>query len=236
MPDWGTWIILIVCAYLLGSVPVSYLVARARGIDLRKQGTRQVGSGNLWRMTSRKFGLAIGIFDFTKGLIMVVIARAFGMDIAEQVVVGLATVIGHNWPVFLGFHGGRGAATTLGVVIIIPSINDSTALPAVIALSIVVVGTVLVRSSALPVLLAAASLPATYWAFQNDTATTTAFLAAFLILVIKRLTAQPINKDLNINMKQVLLNRFLFDRDIRDRKAWMFQEPIEPQELLEDND
>jgi len=236
MPDWGIWIILIICAYILGAVPVSYLVARARGIDLRKHGTRQVGSGNLWRMTSRKFGLIIGLFDFTKGLIMVVIAYALGMDIAGQVVVGLATVVGHNWPVFLQFHGGRGAATTLGIVIIIPAVNDSTALPAVIALSIVVVGTVLVRSSSLPVLLAAASLPATYWAFQDDTATIMAFLAVFLVLAIKRLTAQPMSEELTISKKHVLLNRFLFDRDIRDRKAWMFQEAIEPQELLEDND
>lgn len=236
MPDWGIWIILIIAAYLLGSVPAAYLVAKARGIDLRKQGTRQVGSGNLWRLTSRKYGLLTGLFDFTKGLIMVVIAHALGMDIAQQVAVGLATVIGHNWPVFLRFHGGRGAATTLGIVIIIPSINDSTALPAVIAISIVVVGTVLVRSSALPVLVSAASLPATYWAFQDSTAATLAFLAVFLVLVIKRLTAQPIHEQPNISMKQILLNRFLFDRDIRDRKAWMFQETIKAQELLEDND
>jgi len=63
-----------------------------------------------------------------------------------------------------------------------------------------------------------------------------AFLATFLVLVIKRLTAQPMSEELTISKKHVLLNRFLFDRDIRDRKAWMFQEPIEPQELLEDND
>jgi glycerol-3-phosphate acyltransferase PlsY len=236
MPDWGIWIVLIIAAYLLGSVPAAYLVAKVRGIDLRKQGTRQVGSGNLWRLTSRKYGLLTGLFDFTKGLIMVVIAHALGMDIAQQVAVGLATVVGHNWPAFLHFHGGRGAATTLGIVIIIPSINDSTALPAIIALSIVVVGTVLIRSSALPVLVSAASLPATYWAFQDSTATTLAFLAVFLVLVIKRLTAQPIHEQSNLSMKQILLNRFLFDRDIRDRKAWMFQEPIKPQELLEDND
>lgn len=236
MSDWETWIILLVCAYLMGSIPVSYLVARARGIDLRKHGTRQVGSGNLWRLTSRKFGLLTGIFDFAKGLIMVVIAWAFDMDIAQQVAVGLAAVIGHNWPVFLSFHGGRGAATTLGIVIIIPSINDSTALPAVVAVSVVVVGTVIMRSSALPVLLAAASLPATYGAFQDDIAVIMAFLAVFLVLVIKRLTAQPMPEQAATSMKQILLNRFLFDRDIRDRKAWMFQEPIEPQELLEDND
>ena len=63
-----------------------------------------------------------------------------------------------------------------------------------------------------------------------------AFLAVFLVIAIKRLTAQPIDENLDISMKELLFNRLLFDRDIRDRKAWMFQKSIEPQELLEDND
>jgi glycerol-3-phosphate acyltransferase PlsY len=236
MTDWEIWVVLIVGAYLLGSVPMSFLVARARGIDLRKEGTRQVGGGNLWRTTSRKYGLAIGIWDFGKGMIMVAIAHALDLSVTQQVVVGMGAVIGHNWPVFLRFHGGRGAATTLGIVIIIPSINDSTALPAVIAIGIVVVGTVIIRSSPLPVFLSAASLPVTYWAFREELSVILAFLAVFLVIAIKRLTAQPIVEDLSISMKEVLFNRLFFDRDIKDKKAWMFRKNIEPQELLEDND
>ncbi len=236
MTDWGIWAILIVGAYLLGSVPVSFLVAKAHGVDLRSEGTKQVGSGHLWRATSRKYGLAIGLWDFGKGMIMVAIAHAVDMDIAQQVVVGLAAVVGHNWPVFLGFHGGRGAATTLGIVIIVPSINDSTAFPAIIAICIVVIGTVVVRSSPLPVFLSALSLPVTYWAFQEELNVIMAFLAIFLVLAIKRMTAQPMSKDLDISIKEILFNRLFFDRDIRDRKAWMFQKSIEPRELLEDND
>ena len=236
MPDWAIWTILIIGAYLIGALPVSYLVAKARGIDLTKQGTKQVGGGNLWRTTSRKLGLSVGIFDFVKGMAMVSLAYSLDLDIAQQVVVGLAAVIGHNWPVFLRFHGGRGASTTLGIVIIIPSLNESTALPAIISICIVVIGTVIVRSSPLPVFLAAASLPLTYWAFQDEVSVVMAFLAVFLVIAIKRMTAQPVIEELTISKKQLLLNRLLFDRDIRDRKSWMFQKPIEPQELLEDND
>ena len=236
MSNWVIWIILIICAYLLGSVPLSYLMGRTRGIDLRQHGTKQVGGGNLWRTTSRKLGLSVGIFDFVKGMAMVSIAYSLDLNIAQQVVVGLAVVVGHNWPVFLRFRGGRGASTTLGIVIIIPSLNESTALPAIISICIVVIGTVIVRSSPLPVFLAAASLPATYWAFQEELNVIMAFLAVFLVIAIKRMTAQPISKSINISKKQLLLNRLLFDRDIRDRKAWLFQEAIEPQELLEDND
>ena len=236
MTDWGIWAILIVGAYLLGSIPVSYLVARAHGVDLRAEGTKQVGSGNLWRATSRKYGLAIGIWDFIKGMIVISVAHAVDMDIAQQIVVGLAAVVGHNWPVFLGFYGGRGAATTLGIVIIIPSINDSTAWPAIIAVCLVVIGTVIIRSSPLPVFLAAASLPITYWPFQEELGIIMAFLAVFLVLAVKRMTAQPMDEELAISKKKVLFYRLFFDRDIRDKKAWMFQQKIEPQELLEDND
>ena len=236
MPDWAIWTILIIGAYLIGALPVSYLVAKARGIDLTKQGTKQVGGGNLWRTTSRKLGLSVGIFDFVKGMAMVSLAYSLDLDIAQQVVVGLAAVIGHNWPVFLRFHGGRGASTTLGIVLIIPSLNESTALPAIISICIVVIGTVIVRSSPLPVFLAAASLPLTYWAFQDEVSVVMAFLAVFLVIAIKRMTAQPVSEKITISKKQLILNRLLFDRDIRDRKAWLFQKPIEPQKLLEDND
>ena len=66
------FILLIIAAYLLGSVPASYLVAKWwRGIDLRQYGTGQAGGGNLWRMTSWRLGLPVGIFDLSKGLVMV---------------------------------------------------------------------------------------------------------------------------------------------------------------------
>src|SRR4030043_2361119 len=124
MDIWIKFVLLVLASYLLGSVPSSYLVARSRGIDLRKQGSGQVGAGNLWRPTSRKLGLFIGIFDFFKGMLMVLIAWSLGLEAGLQFAVGLAAVVGHNWPVFLRFHGGRGIATSLGIIIILPFINN----------------------------------------------------------------------------------------------------------------
>jgi glycerol-3-phosphate acyltransferase PlsY len=118
-----TWIILLVAAYLLGSIPLSYLVARSHGVDLRKHGTQQVGGGNLWRTTSRKLGLSVGVFDFFKGMLMILIAWRLELDAGQQLAVGLAAVAGHNWPVFLRFHGGRGIATSLGIIIVMPLIK-----------------------------------------------------------------------------------------------------------------
>ena len=77
------WIILIICGYLLGAVPAAYLVARSQGIDPRKTGTGQVGSGNVWRMTSRKFGLLVGFWDFIKGMVMAPVVTVFAIEDPE---------------------------------------------------------------------------------------------------------------------------------------------------------
>jgi len=228
------WIILIICAYLLGSVPSSYLAARSRGIDLRKAGTSQVGGGNLWRTTSRKLGLAVGIFDFAKGMFMVWMAQLQGLDTGQQLVVGLAAIVGHNWPVFLRFHGGRGIATLLGIVIILPVLNDISPWPSVIAIGAVVFITIIFRSSPLPVFFGAASLPVTTWIFQGKTAIIMAYLAAFLVIIIKRLTAQPSPESIQISRTRLLFNRLFFDRDIADRTAWVHRKPVKPEELLND--
>jgi glycerol-3-phosphate acyltransferase PlsY len=217
------WILLILTGYLFGSVPASYLAARSRGIDLRKHGTKQVGSGNLWRMTSRKIGLAIGLFDLFKGILMVWLAQLQGLEAGRQVIVGLSVMVGHNWPIFLRFHGGRGISTLLGIAIILPIVNMGTVSywPSIIAVSIVVIFTIILHSSPLPVLVAAASLPLTNWLFGSAVSVVMAFLAIWLIVIIKRLTAQPPGEKLNVTTGRLLLNRFLFDRDISDKKAWI---------------
>jgi glycerol-3-phosphate acyltransferase PlsY len=228
------WIVLIICGYLLGSVPMSLLAARARGIDLREQGTHQVGAGNLWRTTSPKLGLLVGIYDFIKGIIMMWIASGLGLDVGQQMVVGLATVVGHNWPIFLRFHGGRGAATSLGIVIFNPVLNNLSPWPSVIGVGAVVVLTLLLRSSAVPVLIGAASLPVTTSIFNEKITVITAYLAMFLIIVVKRLTAQTIPEDIKISKSKLILNRLFFDRDIRDRTAWIRRKPTNELEKLDD--
>jgi len=229
-----TWIVLIICSYIVGSVPSSYLVARSRGIDLRKHGTQQVGGGNLWRTTSRKLGLMVGIFDFAKGMLMVLIAAKLAhLADYQQLVVGLAAVAGHNWPVFLRFHGGRGAATSLGIVIIMPVLNNLSPWPSVIGIGTVVFVTLILRSSALPVLFAAASMPLTTWLFNEKLAIILAYLTMFLILVLKRLTAQPATEARSIGMGHLLLNRLLFDRDIGDRTSWVHRKHVAKKEKTE---
>jgi len=220
------WFALILAAYLLGSVPAAYLAAKLfYGIDIRQYGTGQVGGGNLWRMTSWRLALPVGIFDLSKGLAMVWVAELAGLGIAQQLVVGLAAIIGHNWPVFLGFNGGRGVGTAMGVILILPLINDEmTPWASVAYFSLLVGGTVLLRSSPLPVLAGVTALPLVS-AFFEPLPVTLGFLALFLILVIRRLTAPRVIEEIPVSRGRLLLNRLLFDRDIADRKLWMYRRP-----------
>ena len=217
------WIALILGAYLLGSVPAAYLVVRlSRRIDLRQYGTGQVGAGNLWRMTSWKLGLPVGVFDFSKGLVMVWVAQLLDLSVAQQIIIGAAAVAGHNWSVFLRFHGGRGVATAVGVVFILPFINEITPWPSLALLTILIVGTVATRSSPIPVLFSMASLPLVSL-FYEPLFVTLSFLAIFLIVVIRRLTARRRITTVPVSNKRLLFNRLFFDRDIMDRKTWMYQ-------------
>ena len=223
MDTWIKFVILVIASYLLGSVPLSYLSARSRGIDLRKQGTQQVGGGNLWRTTSHTLGLFVGLFDFIKGALMIVIAWSLGLDAGLQFAVGLAAVVGHNWPVFLRFHGGRGIATSLGIIIILPYINRSeiTTWPLVSFFTVAVAGLVIARRTPLPILIGLVLLPVTSAIAKEPLSLTLGYLAMVLIIIIKRLTAQRSNEKIQTGMGRILWYRLLFDRDIRDRKAWM---------------
>jgi acyl phosphate:glycerol-3-phosphate acyltransferase len=228
-----TWIVLIVIAYFLGAVPVSYLAGKARGIDLSKQGTHQVGAGNLWRITSRKLGLLVGFWDFIKGIIIIGVARAEGLDAGQQLIVGLAVIVGHNWPVFLRFHGGRGIATLLGLAVILPILNPISPWPSVIAAGFTLLMTVIFHSSPLPVLISSASLPLTSWLFHASTLVVMAFLAIFLVVVIKRLTAQPAPEKTQVSRGRLIVNRLFYDRDIADRSIWVNRKHFDEKEILE---
>ena len=225
MDIWIKFGLLIIVSYLVGSIPFSYLAARARGIDLRKQGTQQVGGGNLWRTTSRKLGFFVAIFDLFKGALMVLIAWWLGLDAGQQFAVGLGAVIGHNWPVFLHFHGGRGIATSLGLIIILPIINMNdttiTTWPLVAFFSVGFGGLAIARRTPVPILLGLILLPVTSAIAREPLSLTLGYLAMVLILIIKRLTAQPSTEKRLTGIRRLLLTRLLFDRDIRDRSAWI---------------
>jgi glycerol-3-phosphate acyltransferase PlsY len=111
----STFIVLVV-GYLLGSIPFAYLLARRhRGIDLRMAGSGNVGAANLLRTTTKKIGVSAMALDMGKGIASVLVARQIEPGAAAPTVAGIAAVLGHIYPVWLGFKGGKGVATTCGV-------------------------------------------------------------------------------------------------------------------------
>lgn len=106
-----------VAAYLLGAVPFALLIGLVLDVDLRKAGTRNVGAGNLTKLTGLRYGVVAAVLDGLKGLIPVLVVKRLGMPSVMVSIAGLAAVIGHNWSIYLRSRSGRGMATAVGVVL-----------------------------------------------------------------------------------------------------------------------
>ncbi len=110
----------IIIGYLLGSIPTAYIVSRVRkGIDIRNIGSRNMGGANVMREIGAREGVLVGLIDVAKGAGAILIAQA--LDIPELWVfgAGFAALVGHNFPVFARFRGGRGAATIIGIFLVL---------------------------------------------------------------------------------------------------------------------
>lgn len=125
MPD-ALWIIWLIAAYVSGSIPYALLLGLAKGVDIREHGSGNVGASNAGRTLGRKWGILCFLLDVLKGLIPVLgYGLMSGAAHGEQSVaaaflwllVGVAAVLGHIFPVWLKFKGGKGAATGLGVML-----------------------------------------------------------------------------------------------------------------------
>lgn len=108
----------ILLSYLLGSIPTAYIAGRlTKGKDIRQMGDGNMGAQNAFHQLGAKAGLSVGILDAAKGILAILIAQIAGISQVSVLLAGTAAVIGHNWPIFLGFRGGRGECTTIGVLL-----------------------------------------------------------------------------------------------------------------------
>jgi glycerol-3-phosphate acyltransferase PlsY len=116
------WILIVIISYLLGSIPSGYLVAKSQGIDIRQHGSKNIGATNVLRVMGKKWGYFVFFCDVLKGYVSVklgfLLAGSFGANVTlAGVVAALCCILGHNYPVWLAFKGGKGIATSAGVVI-----------------------------------------------------------------------------------------------------------------------
>jgi acyl phosphate:glycerol-3-phosphate acyltransferase len=116
------WLSIAVLSYLIGSIPWGYVFARSKGIDIRQHGSGNIGAANVLRAMGKKWGYLVFLCDFLKGFLSVklcsLIAAYFMVDIGVgSVLAATACVIGHDYPIWLRFKGGKGIATLAGVTL-----------------------------------------------------------------------------------------------------------------------
>lgn len=182
------YLILISLAYLLGSIPFGFLIAKAKGIDIRTTGSGNIGATNVLRSVGKGWGILTLLLDALKGLLPAALAplladRFFGLENGEifSLGCGCAAILGHNFPIFLKFKGGKGVATTAGALIgIAPA-----ALGVGLATFIVIFA--LSRMVSLGSIIAATAIPIAGWLlYRTDGILIPTVLSLLGILVIWR--------------------------------------------------
>lgn len=169
--EWLCLIVLAVVAYLVGSLPTGYVVARAKGIDIRGVGSGNIGATNVFRVVGVPAGVGVLVVDGLKGYaactwLADLVLGPFGVPLdhalTERVVAGICAVLGHNFTCWLRFKGGKGIATSAGVYFALAP------LAAGIALGAWTMVFLLGRYVSLASLVAAGVLPAAVWATQRN--------------------------------------------------------------------
>jgi len=118
--EWATLLLLVVLGYGVGSIPFSFLVAKTQGVDLRTVGSGNTGASNVWRACGFKTFVVALALDIFKGFVPTVIAyRVVEVEPLAGILVGLAAMLGHVYPLFMRFRGGKAVATSGGVMLAI---------------------------------------------------------------------------------------------------------------------
>lgn len=207
-------VLIVFGSYLIGSVPVAYLTGRLlRGIDLRQYGSGNIGPSNVWQNVSRPAVVPVGLTEIGQGLLGILIAKAAGESLSVQVLAGLAALAGHNWCPYLGFAGGRGVSYAIGFMLVLswPGLGAFT--------GISLAGVAL---RAVPQLVGLGIVTAPLWALAAGQAPEiVAGLAGMAGLIIAKRLLGNHAAAFGTNGTTVLVNRLLFDRDTREREAWV---------------
>ncbi len=195
--------IAIVAGYLLGSIPFAYIAGRLlRGIDIR-----QVGGGNMGAVnTAREIGLVPGLLvlvaDIGKGALAVLIALWLDLSLIMVFAAGFAAVVGHNWPVFLKFKGGKGAATTIGVLFALTPVEFAISLALIVAIIIIT------SNVRLAVVVGLAVLPIIIWQMNGS-----GMLIINSVIMFLLLSARSLPSTREAMAKTGDRKNLIFDRD-----------------------
>jgi len=180
----------IALAYLLGSLSGSLLIGRLRGVDIRRQGSGNAGGTNAFRTQGWRFAIGVVVIDVGKGAAATWLGLHVGATApppldsayAQAALCGFAAVVGHCWPVFFGFRGGKGAATAAGVVIVLA---PGLILPLLAVWALMLIATGYVGLATIAAAGAFALLGATsFFVPDNAAPTLTMFAVAIALLIV----------------------------------------------------
>ena len=215
---------LYIFSYLVGSIPTAYLIARlVKKVDLRRYGSGNVGSSNLFHHVGRKWVVPLGLFEvFIKGALPIWTGQyLLGLERSSGllIVAPLLAITGNNWSVFLRLQGGRGIAVASGTLL---ALSPLILVPAFV---VAVGGWAITRNSGVWVLIALTLLPAWALATGHPLAISLYCVGLLALVVLKRLLSNWTPLPADLPRRKVLVNRLLRDRDVDDRAQWMDRVP-----------
>lgn len=202
-------ILALLVAYLLGTINLSYLLAkRELGLDLRRSGSGNLGASNLSAHLGKKKAAVAFFADCAEEAAVILVMRALGWGLGWQAAGGLAVIVGHNWPFYLRFQGGRGMAMALtGNLVLLP--YEGTVLVAFLALG------VFTRHTAEMNLVALFLLPVLAWRLERPSSLIIFTLAVLALTLIRRAQGSPGvgKKKIREDPRRVLWSRLIYDRE-----------------------
>ena len=169
--DFWSYIIAAVAGYFLGSLPTGFLVAKAKGVDIRSVGSGNIGATNVFRILGKRAGVFVLVVDGLKGWVAGALVSEFVLDHFSsakdlqtleglKIISGICAILGHNYTCWLGFKGGKGIATTAGVL---AALFPKVFLTALAMFAVVFAGTRFVSMGSMA---AAVALPVAAWLFE----------------------------------------------------------------------
>lgn len=173
------YLFIIIASYLVGSIPIGLIIGKMLGIDLREHGSKNIGATNAYRTLGARTAFWVFLGDVAKGVAGVYIGQYIGEGSLAQLLGGLAAITGHNWSVYIGFKGGRGVATSLGVIAVIAP------LATLIVFAVWFVIVYFTRYVSLASIAAAVLAPILMWFLDEKTEFILFTLAAAIFIIVR---------------------------------------------------
>ena len=155
-------IALLIVSFIVGSIPFGIIIAKAKGVDLNKVGSGNIGATNVLRSIGKGPAALTLLGDILKGTLAVAMGGYFGVGLWYQGLMGIFAILGHNFSVFLKFRGGKGVATSLGVLIIYAPT------PALLTIAIWLIVAIFTRYSSLGAIISFGLLPLNIYLFDFE--------------------------------------------------------------------